>query len=96
MNNIFAYVGISIFRAHARQISLQLVLNKADAAVFLPLLLPGLKKAASETPNPEVRAVASKALAGLLGVAGVQDTADVVPVANPADLKVTIELRGGC
>ena len=65
------------------------MLNKGDAAVFLPLLLPGLEKAASETPNPEVRAVASKALAGLLGVAGVQASAEAVQVANPADPQVT-------
>ena len=46
----------------------KLVNNPADAAVFLPRLLPGLDAVRKEVANPECREVADKAHATLLRV----------------------------
>lgn len=48
----------------------QLVDDPADAECFLPLLLPGLEKAANEIADPEARTVAVKAFATLKRVSG--------------------------
>lgn len=46
----------------------KLVNNPADAAVFLPRLLPGLEAVRTEVANPECREVADRAHATLLRV----------------------------
>lgn len=46
----------------------KLVNNPADAAVFLPRLLPGLEAVSKEVANPECREVAERAHATLLRV----------------------------
>ena len=63
----------------------KLVDNPADAAVFLPRLLPGLEKVSQEVPDPECRSVASKARDTLLKL--VQDPAAAAP-AEAHDFKV--------
>ena len=67
----------------------KLVDNPADAAVFLPRLLPGLEKVSQEVPDPECRSVASKARDTLLKL--VQDPAAAAP-AEAHDFKVCISL----
>ena len=46
----------------------KLVNNPADAAVFLPRLLPGLEAVSQEVASPECREVADRAHATLLRV----------------------------
>ena len=53
---------------------LQLVDNPADAAVFLPRLLPGLERVSAEVSDPECRGVATTAHNTLLRV-GAEGTA---------------------
>lgn len=57
----------SIGQQHLRHLAvpLQLVDNPADAAVFLPRLLPGLERVSQEVSDPECRSVATSALATL-------------------------------
>lgn len=62
-NNVaFSYMFDSVLTF---PLLLQLVDNPVDALVFLPQLLPDLKKAADEIANPEARSVCSKAVATL-------------------------------
>jgi elongation factor 3 len=56
----------------------KLVENPADAAVFLPRLLPGVKEVAENVADPECRSVAAKAQATLLKVGAEGEVAAVV------------------
>lgn len=49
----------------AVRVCLQLVDNPFDATVFLPRLLPEVERVAGEAADPELRNVASKAMATL-------------------------------
>ncbi|KAK9839773.1 hypothetical protein WJX81_000473 [Elliptochloris bilobata] len=56
----------------------KLVLNPADAAPFLPRLLPEVKKVSEDAADPELREVARQAHASLLHVKGHASTADLL------------------
>lgn len=67
----------------------KLVDNPMDAAVFLPRLLPGLKKVADEVADPECRKVATNAHNTLLRV-GADSAAAEAALAAQVDPKATL------
>ena len=67
----------------------KLVNNPADAAVFLPRLLPGLDAVREEVANPECREVATKAHATLLRVGAKGKVTSLTDAEKEQEEKVT-------
>lgn len=67
----------------------KLVDNPMDAAVFLPRLLPGLRKVADEVADPECRHVARKAVETLVAVGADTEAAEAA-LALKVDPKMTL------
>jgi elongation factor 3 len=67
----------------------KLVENPADAAVFLPRLLPGVKEVAENVADPECRSVAAKAQATLVKVGAEGEVAAVV--ADEKDVRAQLQ-----
>lgn len=69
----------------------KLVNNPADAAVFLPRLLPGLDAVRKEVSNPECREVADRAHATLLRVGAKGKVSTLSEDDKAAEAKVSID-----